>query len=88
MPIFPDRALFMAPMVDLSHEPMRELVRRFAGCDLFYSEMLNSRMVPHENPELSNYLKFKKTDDLIMQLVGNDPEKINLSVARLDNFSP
>ncbi len=88
MPIIPDRALFMAPMVDLSHEPYRDLVRSFGGCNLFYTEMLNSRMVPHENPALSQYLKFKKTDDLIIQIVGNDPEKVRLSVERLDGFSP
>jgi tRNA-dihydrouridine synthase B len=88
MPVIPRRALFMAPMVDLSHEPYRELVRSFGGCDLFYSEMLNSRMVPNENPDTSQYLRFKKTDDLIIQLIGNDPDKIHLSTERVDSFSP
>jgi tRNA-dihydrouridine synthase B len=88
MPVIPGRALFMAPMVDLSHEPYRELVRSFGGCDLFYSEMLNSRMVPNENPDFSPYLRFKKTDDLIIQLIGNDPDKIRLSTERVDGFSP
>jgi tRNA-dihydrouridine synthase B len=77
----------MAPMVDLSHEPYRELVRSFGGCDLFYSEMLNSRMVPYENPAFSLYLKFEKTDDLIVQIVGNDADKISLSAERLEGFS-
>jgi tRNA-dihydrouridine synthase B len=45
-------------------------------------------MVPHENPAFSQYLKFEKTDDLIMQIVGNDTEKIRLSTARLDGFNP
>jgi tRNA-dihydrouridine synthase B len=88
MPVIPKRALFLAPMVDLSHEPYRDLVRSFGGCDLFYSEMLNSRMVPHENPGVSQYLRFKKTDDLIIQIVGNDPEKISLSAERLGDFYP
>lgn len=78
----------MAPMVDLSHEPYRELVRSFGGCDIFYSEMLNSRMVPNENPDISPYLRFKRTDDLIIQLIGNDPDKIRLSTERVDGFSP
>ncbi len=77
----------MAPMVDLSHEPYRELVRSYGGCNLFYSEMLNSRMVPHENPDFSPYLRFKKTDDLIIQLIGNHPDKIQLSTERIDGFS-
>lgn len=78
----------MAPMVDLSHEPFRELVRGFGGCDLFYSEMLNSRMVPTENREKSPYLKFTKTDDLIMQVAGNDPERMHAAALRLDGFNP
>ncbi|MEN6472983.1 MAG: tRNA-dihydrouridine synthase family protein [Syntrophaceae bacterium] len=78
----------MAPMVDLSHEPYRELVRGMGGCDRFYSEMLNSRMVPNENREKSLYLKFAKTHDLIMQLVGNDPERMHAAARRLDGFEP
>lgn len=78
----------MAPMVDLSHEPYRELVRDFGGCDRFYSEMLNSRMVPNENREKSLYLKFSTTDDLVMQLVGNDPERMRAAAVRLDGFEP
>jgi tRNA-dihydrouridine synthase B len=88
MPLIPKRALFMAPMVDLSHEPYRDLVRSFGGCDLFYSEMLNSRIVPYENPAVSQYLRFSRTDDLILQIVGNDTEKIRLSAERLVGFSP
>jgi tRNA-dihydrouridine synthase B len=88
MPLIQKRALFMAPMVDLSHEPYRELVRSFGGCDLFYSEMLNSRIVPYENPAVSQYLSFNRTDDLILQIVGNDIEKLRLSAERLEGFSP
>ena len=78
----------MAPMVDLSHEPYRELVRGYGGCDRLYSEMLNSRMVPNENREKSLYLKFAKTCDLVMQLVGNDPERMHAAAQRLDGFEP
>lgn len=78
----------MAPMVDLSHEAYRELVREFTGCDLFYSEMLNSRIVPTENREKSIYLRFSRTDDLILQLVGNDPERMRAAAERLDGFAP
>jgi len=78
----------MAPMVDLSHEPYRELVRGYGGCDRLYSEMLNSRMVPNENREKSLYLKFAKTCDLVMQLVGNDPERMHAAAQRLDGFLP
>jgi tRNA-dihydrouridine synthase B len=88
MPLFPEHALFMAPMVDLSHVAYQDLVRSFTGCDLFYSEMLNARIVPGENPEKSVYLKWTRSDDLIFQLVGNDCEKMRESAAKLDGYAP
>ncbi|MGD0210895.1 MAG: tRNA-dihydrouridine synthase family protein [Desulfomonilia bacterium] len=88
MPLFPEHALFMAPMVDLSHVAYQELVRSFSGCDLFYSEMLNARIVPGEKPGTSSYLKWTRLDDLIFQIAGNDIEKMQESAAKLDGFGP
>lgn len=84
----PERPLALAPMVDLSHVALRELVRSFPGADLLYSEMLNSRMVPREKPQQSTYLRWARTDDLVFQVVGNDPERIAETVTRLDGFNP
>ncbi|MDT8272573.1 MAG: tRNA-dihydrouridine synthase family protein [Desulfomonilia bacterium] len=88
MQLLPDHALLMAPMVDLSHGAYRNLVRSFSGCDLFYSEMLNARIVPTEKPQTSLYLRWKRTDDLIFQLLGNDPERMHLSALKLDGYAP
>jgi tRNA-dihydrouridine synthase B len=88
MSFFPRNALFMAPMVDLSHVAYHELVRSYSGCDLFYSEMLNTRIVPIENPKTSVYLRWTRTDDLIFQIVGNNPEKMYESAAKLDGYAP
>jgi tRNA-dihydrouridine synthase B len=88
MPLFPKNALFMAPMVDLTHVAYQELVRSFTGCDLLYSEMLNARIVPGEKPGASVYLKWSRLDDLIFQIAGNDAEKMQESAARLDSFQP
>ncbi len=88
MPLLPEHALFMAPMVDLSHVAYQELVRSFTGCDLVYSEMLNARIVPDENPRTSVYLKWTRLDDLIVQIAGNDPARMRDSAARLDALSP
>ncbi len=38
----PENALLLAPMVGLSHRPLRELVDGFGGCDLYYTEMTSS----------------------------------------------
>ncbi len=81
-------SLLMAPMVDLSHVAFRELVRSFGGCDMFYSEMLNSRIVPQEPAQKSVYLKWSRTDDLVFQIVGNDPPKMAESALRLSLFRP
>ncbi|HPI91666.1 MAG TPA: tRNA-dihydrouridine synthase family protein [Deltaproteobacteria bacterium] len=78
----------MAPMVDLSHVAFQELVRSFPGCDFLYSEMLNARIVPVEKPGTSLYLKWTGLDDLIFQICGNDPVKMQESAARLDGIGP
>lgn len=88
MPDLPKPVLFMAPMVDLSHVAYRELIRGFGGCDLFYSEMLNSRIVPVEHPQTSIYLRWAHTHDLIFQILGNDPDKISAAGTILDGFEP
>lgn len=88
MHLLPKDALIMAPMVDLSHEAYRQLVRSFGGCDLFYSEMLNSRIVPGENPETSVYLKWIDASDLIFQILGSEPEKMAQAALKLDGYGP
>lgn len=84
----PKPALFMAPMVDLSHVAHRELIRSFGGCDLFYSEMLNSRILRSEKPGTSIYLRWAHTSDLIFQLLGSDPDIMQQGAHKLDSYSP
>ncbi len=88
MTTFPRGALLMAPMVDLSHVAYRQLIRSFGGCDLFYSEMLNSRIVPGEKPGTSIYLRWARTDDLIFQILGSDPEKMAQAASKLGGYRP
>lgn len=75
-------------MVDLSHEPCRQLIRSFGGCDIFYSEMLNSRIVPSESLRASIYLRWEVIDDLVFQILGNDPCTMEKAASRLDSFNP
>lgn len=42
MDVLPARALLLAPMVELSHRPLRELVASFGGCDRYYTEMTSA----------------------------------------------
>lgn len=84
----PKPVLFMAPMVDLSHVAYRELIRSFGGCDLFYSEMLNSRILPSDKPGASIYLRWAHSDDLIFQILGDDPDTMQKAALKLDTFDP
>ena len=84
----PKPVFFMAPMVDLSHVAYRELIRSFGGCDLFYSEMLNSRILRSEKPGTSIYLRWARTGDLIFQILGNDPETMQHAAGKLDTYNP
>ena len=78
----------MAPMVDLSHVAYRELIRSLGGCDLFYSEMLNSRILRSEKPGTSIYLRWAQSSDLIFQILGNDPDTMQYAAEKLDTYNP
>jgi len=71
-------------MADLTHAPFRQLVADFGGCGLFYTEMLNSRMVARGDLDRDPYCKLAVTDrPLVAQLVGNDPQRMAIAAKRL-----
>ncbi len=39
----PPRALLLAPMVELSHRPLRMLINQWGGCDRYYTEMTSAQ---------------------------------------------
>ncbi len=66
--------LFLAPMAGLTHAAFRQLIAELGGCSLFYTEMLNSRIVANRSIKDDVYLKKGCVDrPLVAQLVGNDP---------------
>ena len=76
--------LVMAPMADLTHAPFRELVAGFGGCGLFYTEMLNSRIIAARTVKNDPLLIVGRTDrPLFAQLLGNEPEAIADSITIL-----
>ena len=42
--------LVFAPLTFLGHVAFREMLDRFGGCGLFFSEMCSARTVPTEKP--------------------------------------
>lgn len=69
--------MVLAPMADYSHASFREVVARFGGCGLFWTEMLNSRIVATQKLEADPYLVRGRGDrPLSAQVAGRDPERI------------
>ena len=67
--------LFLAPIAGFTHAAFRQLVAEIGGCSIFYTEMLNSRIVANRSIKDDIYLKKGVIDKpLIAQLVGNDPD--------------
>jgi len=78
------KPLVLAPMADFTHAAFRELVAGFGGCGLFYTEMLNARVVATQPLEKDPYCRMAENDrPLVAQLVGNDPERMGRAAARL-----
>ncbi len=76
--------LALAPMAELTHLAFRQLVAELGGCDLFYTEMVNSRITSTMPVKTDPYCWLAQDDrPCICQLVGNDPEKISRSIERL-----
>lgn len=77
-------ALALAPMAEFTHAAFRELVADFGGCGLYYTEMLNARMVATQPLKNDPYCRIgEKAKPLVAQLLGNDPAKMALSARRL-----
>jgi tRNA-dihydrouridine synthase len=69
-----DTRLLLAPMSFLGHIAFRELVSRYGGYGLLYSEMCSAKAVPNENRFISPYFKWRDEEGsrLIFQIFGND----------------
>lgn len=70
-----DRRLVLAPMTFLGHIAFRELLARFGGFGLMFSEMCSARRIPHELGTGSAYFCWREAErrHLVVQIVGADP---------------
>lgn len=72
-------------MAEFTHAAFRQLVAELGGCDLFWTEMLNSRIVAGTNPERDPFLDRGDRDrPLVAQLVGGDPDTMARAARRLE----
>ncbi len=77
----------LAPMADLTHACFRDLVAQWGGCGLYYTEMLNARIVASSNPEKDPYCDAGMQDrPRACQVVGDDPAVVTKAFGKLQNL--
>jgi nifR3 family TIM-barrel protein len=72
-------------MMFVGHVALRELVDEFGGCGLLWTEMCNSRLIPRENPSVSDCFRWRRQElpRLVCQLFGSDPETVAAAAGRV-----
>ncbi|MDR1587057.1 MAG: tRNA-dihydrouridine synthase family protein [Treponema sp.] len=75
----------LAPMSELSHRALRELVHDFGACDCYFTEMISAGALLGGGPFEAWYLDGGPCPEkLVYQLAGKDPEQIAGAAALLD----
>ncbi|MGQ9795055.1 tRNA dihydrouridine synthase [Desulfosoma sp.] len=74
----------MAPMADVTHACFRDLVAQWGGCGLYYTEILNARIVASSRPEKDPYCDAGLLDrPRACQIVGDDPAVVAKAFEKL-----
>ena len=77
----------MAPMAELSHRALRELIEDFGGCDAYFSEMVSAGALLAGGPFEKWYTDpGPNPEKCVFQLVGSDSEQISRAAAVLDRL--
>lgn len=78
--------LLLAPMAEISHRALRELIEVFGGCDEYFSEMISASALLAGGPFEKWYTDpAPKPEKLVFQVVGSDSEHISKAAALLDS---
>jgi len=78
---------FLAPMAELSHRVLRELIEDFGGCDCYFSEMISAGALFAGGPFEKWYIDAgPKPEKCVFQLVGADSGQISRAAAYLDRM--
>jgi len=82
------KKLFLAPMAEVSYEPLRRVSRDHgAGCT--FTQMVSAEGVLKNNLETLRFLVFNKTEKPIgVQILGNNPELIGDAVGEIAVYKP
>ena len=78
--------LFLAPMVDVTDMPYREICRK-AGAGMTYTEMLYVDAITHENPKTKQLMKIGKNEKpSAIQITGNNLEEFKKVIPYLKKY--
>ncbi|MDR1837668.1 MAG: tRNA-dihydrouridine synthase family protein [Treponema sp.] len=79
--------LLLAPMAELSHRALRELIEIFGGCDSYFSEMISAGALLAGGPFEKWYIDTgPRPEKCVFQVVGSDFEQISGAAAILDKL--
>ncbi len=74
----------LAPMVELSHRPLRELIAGFGGCDRYYTEMCGAPAYVSDAPYDQWFLDTEpRPESTAIQFNSPDSERMEAAVAKL-----
>ena len=78
---------YLAPMAEISHRALRELIEDFGGCDLYFSEMISAAALLADSPFEKWYIDAAPDPKkCVFQLVGSDIDTISKAAAFLDKL--
>jgi tRNA-dihydrouridine synthase len=82
-----DIPFFLAPMAELSHRALRELIEGFGGCDEYFTEMISAAALLAGGPFESQYIDGGPVPEkTVYQLVGAESGQIAKAAALLDRL--
>jgi tRNA-dihydrouridine synthase len=80
-----NKPFYLAPMAEISHRALRELIEGFGGCDEYFTEMISAPALLAAGPFEKWYIDNGPCPEkLVYQLVGSDSEHITRAAALLD----
>jgi tRNA-dihydrouridine synthase len=78
---------FLAPMAELSHRALRELIEDFGGCDEYFTEMISAAALLGGGPFEKWYIDGGPCPEkVVYQLVGADIGQVTRAATRLDSL--
>ncbi len=81
------KRLILAPMSGLTHVAFRQLVARYGGYGLLYTEMCSAKNIPHENRHVSPVFRWRdeESSELVCQIFGAEPDVMARAARRIED---